>query len=230
MSSAALLDQDFGSESEDDNFNPAPAEDSDNDAAGDSDEEINVKPNGNIVEQRRRPSGQQADEDEEDDAEGSPVNGRQSDRDGSRGSAEVEDDGIRRTGAGKLNTTEEGGDEDEDEDEEEEEDEEEAISVGLWSLIVRLSPAHISARVGHESGHVGTLATNSLTSKPRSMRKMKGTKKTRRIRRIPSLPRHIRTMLLISQTVQKPMIGGTGSLTGNGKGPSRWMQRNRPSY
>lgn len=34
-SSAALLDHDFGSESEDDNFNPAPADDSDNDAAGD---------------------------------------------------------------------------------------------------------------------------------------------------------------------------------------------------
>lgn len=42
-SSAALLDQDFGSESEDDNFNPAPAEDSDNDAAGESDADSNSK-------------------------------------------------------------------------------------------------------------------------------------------------------------------------------------------
>lgn len=42
-SSAALLDQDFGSESEDDNFNPAPADDSDNDAAGESDADSSTK-------------------------------------------------------------------------------------------------------------------------------------------------------------------------------------------
>ncbi|KAI4217607.1 MAG: hypothetical protein LQ351_000203 [Letrouitia transgressa] len=39
MSSAALLDQDLGSESEDDNFNPAPADDSDNEDPGDSEPE-----------------------------------------------------------------------------------------------------------------------------------------------------------------------------------------------
>lgn len=36
MSTGALLDQDFGSESEDDNFNPAPADESDNEVAGES--------------------------------------------------------------------------------------------------------------------------------------------------------------------------------------------------
>ena len=41
--SAALLDQDFGSESGDDNFNPAPADESDNDAAGESDADAEVK-------------------------------------------------------------------------------------------------------------------------------------------------------------------------------------------
>ena len=53
MSSAALLNQDFGSESEDDNFNPAPADDSDNEAAGNSDDEVSPKPatNGNSKKQ-----------------------------------------------------------------------------------------------------------------------------------------------------------------------------------
>lgn len=134
MSSAALLGEDFGSESEDDNFNPAPAEDSDNDAAGDSDEEVNVKTNGHGAEQWQRPSKQQASEDEEDDAEASPVNGRQSNGQGSRRSADQEDEGKKGNRAGRLNVAEEG-DDDEDEDEEEEEDEEEAISVGLHALL-----------------------------------------------------------------------------------------------
>ena len=127
MSSAALLNQDFGSESEDDNFNPAPAEDSDNDAAGDSDDDINLNPND-----YRRPSRPQADEDEDDDAEGSPVNGQRSDGEASRISADEEGVGTKKDGIIRPNATGNGhNDEDEDEDDEEEEDEEEAISVGL---------------------------------------------------------------------------------------------------
>ena len=229
MSSAALLEHDFGSESEDDNFNPAPAEDSDNDAAGDSDEDVNQKTNGNGLEQRRRPSEQQADEYEEDDAEGSPVNGRQSNGHGSRGTPNEEDEGAIEKGTGRLNATEDGGDdEDEDEEEEDEEDEEEAISVGLC-LFQKLCLAHSSSRADHESGHVGTLATSFLMSRPRSTRRMKGMRKTRGIRRIPSLPRHIQTTSPIFQTAQKLMTGGIESLTGSGRGPSRWMQRNRPN-
>lgn len=231
MSSAALLSHDFGSESEDDNFNPAPAEDSDNDAAGDSDEEVNVKPKGSGTPQRRRPSEQEADEDEDDDAEGAPANGRQSNGHGSRGSADEENRGIKVKSTGMPHAAQ--GDveeEDEDEEEEEEEDEEEAISVGHYHVFVALGLAHSSPRAGHESEHVGTLAINSLMSRPRLTRKMKGTKKTTWIRRILSLPEHIRTTSLISQTVQKLMIGGIESLTGSGRGPSRWMQRNRPSY
>lgn len=89
-SSAALLDQDFGSESEDDNFNPAPAEDSENDAAGESDADLNAK-TSHKNEQNRQTGGEsraadevvtekngsslangkveQADEEEEDDEE-----------------------------------------------------------------------------------------------------------------------------------------------------------------
>lgn len=57
-SSAALLDQDFGSESEDDNFNPAPADDSDNDAAGESDADSNTKRLVDQNKQKRQTGGE----------------------------------------------------------------------------------------------------------------------------------------------------------------------------
>lgn len=43
MSSAALLEADFGSESEDDNFNPAPADDSEIEDVGDFNDEVGLK-------------------------------------------------------------------------------------------------------------------------------------------------------------------------------------------
>ena len=131
MSSAALLAEDFGSESEDDNFNPAPAEDSDNDAAGESDEEVNSRANAHTFEQRRRLSEQEVDVGK-DDADGSLVNGRQTNGHGSRAPANEKDEGPKKSDARRLNGADEGGDPEDEEDEdddEEEEDEEEAISV-----------------------------------------------------------------------------------------------------
>lgn len=58
-SSTALLEQDFGSESEDDNFNPAPADESDNDAAGESDADSNAKKSTHTTEQKRRTVGEE---------------------------------------------------------------------------------------------------------------------------------------------------------------------------
>ena len=51
-------------------------------------------------------------------------------------------------------------------------------------LTVRWGIADTLLRAGHENEPVGTLAINSLMSKPRLMRKMKGTRKMRGIRRI----------------------------------------------
>ena len=53
-------------------------------------------------------------------------------------------------------------------------------------LIVGSSLADTILRAGHENELVGTLAINSLMSKPRLMRKMKETRKTKGIRRILS--------------------------------------------
>lgn len=128
--SAALLNQDFGSESEDDNFNPAPANDSDDDAAGDSDREVGkpTKPSG--PQQRRRSSGQQSGNEEDDEAL-PRVNGRQGNIHGSSGRGEEDDDDAKGDHIGGVDRE---GDEDEEEEEQEQEededeDEEEAVSV-----------------------------------------------------------------------------------------------------
>ena len=138
MSSADFLNQDFGSESEDDNFNPAPAGDSDNDAAGDSDGELNVTTKVNGTSQRKRPLGQRNAGEEDED---------------------IKDDGIEDADGV--------GDEDDDEDEEEEdEDEEEAISVRGFTTIVVRPKADVQDRVGRESELVEIPGINSSMLKP----------------------------------------------------------------
>lgn len=57
MSSAALLDADFGSESEDDNFNPAPADDSEIEDVGDFNDEVGLKSEEKGVDQKKPVSG-----------------------------------------------------------------------------------------------------------------------------------------------------------------------------
>lgn len=119
MSSAALLDQDFGSESEDDNFNPAPADDSDNEAA---EAEVSSKLTKNGADKRRR-SLREDNEDEagEEDTEASPpVKGMG-----------LQSNGHGQNGEGEEDINESGGEDidgaDDDEDEEDEEDEEAVV-------------------------------------------------------------------------------------------------------
>lgn len=95
--SRTVLDQDFGSESEDENFNPAPADESDNE--GEADTKVSSKVPTNGTERRRSSGGDRG-------SLGSPgeeVNGE----DDNRGNEDV-------NGAG---------DEDEEEEEDEEDDE-----------------------------------------------------------------------------------------------------------
>lgn len=131
MSSAAHLDQYFGSESEDDNFNPVPAEDSDNDAAGDSEDGRNTGVNGN-QKRRRSPAQPVSDEESEDDEDvrqGSPVgrvNGEQTNGSGSLGPKSEDEEDTKKIGNGGLDGAI---DEEDEEDEDEDEDDEEAISV-----------------------------------------------------------------------------------------------------
>ena len=97
--SAALLNQDFGSESEGEEFNPAPADDSDNEVGSNASDDPPPKTNG------RKSSKGLKDEDDEDRK--------------TNGADDGDEDEGARDGA-------EGGEEEEEDDDEDEED---AISV-----------------------------------------------------------------------------------------------------
>lgn len=131
MTSAALLEQDFGSESEDDNFNPAPAVDSDNDAAGESDNEVTERPRTNGSEQTKRSTREEGHN--KDDEGATPARPKEQQGDGrsagNKGDDDADavgedDDDTKPNGAGEDN-------EDDEEDEEDEDDEDEEVSVCL---------------------------------------------------------------------------------------------------
>jgi len=135
MATSALLDADFGSESEDDNFNPAPADVSDNDAIGESDTEDAVRSNGYPSEQPR-PANQGVGH-ERDEKHGEQSRRRSRDDGNSEnvnGAHDVNGDGETGTGVGDRDVDDE--EEEEDEDEEDEDDDEEAVSVSWRSTKV----------------------------------------------------------------------------------------------
>ena len=127
MSTGALLDQDFGSESEDDNFNPAPADESDNEVAGESDP--HTRPSTQSGTDRRKSRQFEPDDVKEED----------DDEEENKDSASVLDESKPFRGPGlddgdeSENVNGRGGDEDneDEEDLEEEDDEEDVVSVGL---------------------------------------------------------------------------------------------------
>ena len=179
MSSGALLDQDFGSESEDDNFNPAPAEESDNEGADELENDVNGGSNADMV--RRRSTDQRIDEDGDEDEQNSQqspperVNGRQQSRNGSLDPKSEDEEDYQRNQNGDRGH----GDDDDEEEDEEDDDDEDAISVRLHPKnVVRLSLSQ--SRVGHVNGFVEIPEINSLMLRLRSMKKMKATTKATR--------------------------------------------------
>ena len=105
---ASEIDHDLGSESDDDNFNPAPADESDNEAVGGSDAETHKK---QAPKERRRSI----------EGGNSPVDGPETNGNGPRNpkdAGHAEDDEDIGSSA-----------HDDDEDDEEEDDEEEAVTV-----------------------------------------------------------------------------------------------------
>ncbi|KAI9831139.1 MAG: hypothetical protein M1819_005227 [Sarea resinae] len=130
MATSNFLDQDFGSESEDDNFNPAPAGDSDDENADASDTEAS-RPTARRDEEPRRKQADVDVDDEDRDTETRATGHRSGDEDASGDEEEAAAGETDRRGP---NEEDEGGQEDEDEvdgdedDDEEEEDEEEEIT------------------------------------------------------------------------------------------------------
>ena len=119
---ANLLDTDFGSESEDDNFNPAPAVGSDDEGQGDSDNEEAVKEKTNGTSAARQPSNQAH------HAEGTNGTANPTDKGPNRGVkfrdiAANDEDEEEDAVADELDDDLGGGIDDDEEDEEDEEEE-----------------------------------------------------------------------------------------------------------
>ena len=132
---ANLLDTDFGSESEDDNFNPAPAFGSDDEAAEDSDTEETARPktNGANGTHTRQPSSLGPDNHGSKDPQNINAAGQNLDR--AQGPEEEDDeDGVADGVEDAIEDALDGGDDDEDEDDEDE-DEEDAVTVSSTSLV-----------------------------------------------------------------------------------------------
>lgn len=228
-SSAALLGQDFGSESEDENFNPAPADESDNEAAGDSDAEVNIEPNSNGVEPGQRPAKEQQSEDDIENKQGIAdvrVTGQQSNGRGASSAGDGNEGDANESGAEDLGGALE--DEEDDDDEDEDEDPDDAVSVGLPQpkyLLYLTSDELIRVGPGRESAE--TRETSTLTLKPRWMKKMKATRKMKRDRRIPSLPTHTPMTFMLFHWVVRRMIGDTENSIASANVHSKWMRRSK---
>ena len=127
-----LLNTDFGSESEDDNFNPAPAVGSDDDGVEESDMEGSQKLKTNGTTYSRYSPTQEKHSDDGIEEQGSAPNGRTSNI---MKSSEAEDEGADDEDKEADVTDEVNGvhgrldQNEEDEDEEDDEDDEDAVSV-----------------------------------------------------------------------------------------------------
>jgi transcription elongation factor SPT5 len=114
-----LIDQDFGSDEEDDDFNPAPAEDSDNEEVNRGQVRITLDNHEKTGLTRRYKAGRRGRDDN--------ARNRDDDEDGENeagGDEDEEDDDER------------GEEEEEEEEADEDEEDEDAVSVGLHSYSV----------------------------------------------------------------------------------------------
>lgn len=145
----SVLDQNFGSESEDENFNPAPADDSENEAPDGSDAEVNVKQGA----RQRRASSLGSNDSAESPAH-NPDRRKKN--------------GIVSNGAGLGEDEEDDGDangsvrdeDEEDEDDDDDDDDEDAVTVFYFLRSQPVQPPNKRCRAVHERGFVETHETN----------------------------------------------------------------------
>ncbi len=219
MSSAVLLDTDFGSESEDDNFNPAPADDSDIEDAGVSNDELGSNPGKKGVDQSRTASGN----DSKAPKGASQRNGhRNSGDDAGLNGDDGQNDSDHNNGNGAKADEEE---EEDLEDDEDDEDDDEPVCLCISPHLCPVSD-HL-LRVGHENGLVETPETNISMLRPKLTRKMRATKRTRKDKQTRSSRTHIRTTLQTFRWVRKPMTGGIESLIANVIWKWKWTPKSK---
>ena len=119
---ASILDQDFGSESEEGNFNPEPGADSDNEIESGPENQQSTSKNVNGTDERRQ----------------SAVDHKNGDAQGASGTklheGDIKDESEDRDGVGVVNRT--GDDEDDEEDDEDDEDEDEEDAISVWAPMI----------------------------------------------------------------------------------------------
>ena len=123
-----MLDTDFGSESEDDNFNPAPAVGSDDEGLEDSEADEVVKPKVNGATSARNLDGSNGHQ-----SNGAAAQIRGEDKEHNDVDEEDDEDGNADDIEGNLD----GGADDEEEEDEDDEDEEDAVTVSARQLVHR---------------------------------------------------------------------------------------------
>jgi hypothetical protein len=202
-----FVNQDFGSDDEDDDFNPVPTVDSENENADEDDEPQ--------VTSRRRDSRANDRDDE--------VNG--GDRVGHRNGDDREDDEE-----GVHEDEEDLADEDEDEEDEEDEDDEDAVSVSRLSMILWKPRRLILClyRVVHARREGEVVC--GLSSR-RKLASTKMTKMPKRKRTIWAMDLAVLTCILtismLSLSVQRWTIADTGSLIVNENLRQAWTRKSR---
>ena len=130
---ASILDQDFGSESEEGDFNPEPGKESDNGSGSEQGYPVHQKANGNDKQRKRGVGRGHTIEEDDDEPSGRRRNhgddaSRASDKEDDVKGEEEKKDGIAASN-GAHDDDDDDGDEDEEDEDEDDEDEEDAISV-----------------------------------------------------------------------------------------------------
>ncbi len=218
MSTSNLLNSQFDESDDEDDFNPAPADVSDAEDAGGSD-------NDDVGAQIRNEASKGRVKYDRGPDEERTTSKRRSIADEEDGGEDVDEEDAEGDG----DDTAPGADDD---DEDEDEDDEEEITVSLWTSFAAyqkklimfnfLSSILIYSRVTAENVDVNA-AINSSMSKPKLMRmktKMRMTKTKSMSLRITLLLIRIPMTWQIFQPVERLTIGGTGSWIDD----ARWKQ------
>ena len=136
---ANLLDTDFGSESEGENFNPAPAVGSDDEDLAESDNEVTVRAKANGANSSRKSTHPDVEE-EDTGRPGAGGSIEQTRGAGNRRADEELEDGEDEEGRANGHTKNTNG-LDEDDEDEDDEDEEDAVKVNLAISVGFIQPS-----------------------------------------------------------------------------------------
>ena len=233
MASSAPFQFAGDSESEDDNFNPAPADISDDE----NDAHTTQRAAGKSDRRASSPAAE-IDDDEDEDRPSKSASKRPRDDDEEDENGDEEDE--EEAGVGNN-------DDDEDEEEEEDEDDDDVQHVSasltelLWLLLLRTArqspePASLRCRSVTDNSYsviaasgARTIALLSSISKLKSRTKTRP-KTTRRTAKRSKTSSTMLTLTILPRAATLTMTGDIASSTAAAKSSPAWMQRNKPRF